>query len=183
MVACDVLGYDPSFTILGVHVDVVATSTFVEVAACRAPILALRTALGVVEGDGFDGSVVVVVLGIIEVDVGASGIAVQVAVHAFEVAAAIVWREGVGPVVADDAFRGRAAGRADVEVGDEGGICIVAAGRLVEQVDVVALGAAALVQVLVDDFPAPSLIGVHERVHLALRAADDHHVGDEVRGQ
>ena len=149
------------------HVDVVAASPLVEVAACRTTILAHRAALGVVEGDGLDGAVVVVALGIVEVDVGAFGVAVQVALHAFEVAAAIVWREGVGPVVADDAFRCRAACRADVEVGDEGGAFIAVWCRLVEQVDVVALGAAACVQVLVDDRPALFGVGGLEGVHLA----------------
>ena len=79
------------------HVDIVATrtATRVQVIACRTILNGYATALRVVEGDGFDGTVVysvsIIFLGIIEVNRGTAGaaMAVQVALVVLEIVAAI----------------------------------------------------------------------------------------------
>ena len=117
-------------------------------------------------------------------DVGAFGdaVAVQVALHALEVAAAVVGYEVIGESVESPVFTQLSAFVGEIEAGDEGevGRVFEVVRRLVEQVDVVAASAAAIVQVLVDDRPALVLVGGLEAVHLAFRASDEHHVGDEL---
>ena len=124
--------------------------------------------------------------GVVEMDVGAVGdaVAVQVALHALEVAAAVVGYEVIGESVESPMFTQLSAFVGEIEAGDEGevGRVFEVVRRLVEQVDVVAAGAAALVQVLVDDRPALILVGGFEAVHLAFCATDEHQVGDEFHG-
>ena len=119
-----------------------------------------------------------------DVGTGGDAVAVQVALHALEVAAAIVGYEVIGESVEIPVLTQMAAFVGEVEAGDEGevGRVFEVVRLLVEQVDVVAGRAAAIVQVLVDDCPSLALIGGFEVVHLAFRATNEHHVGDELHG-
>ena len=71
-----------------------------------------------------------------------------------------------------------------IEVGDGCTATACAEARLVEQVDVVAAGAAARVQVFVDGYPALRFVVALEVVECSfVIVANDHHVGDERCGR
>ena len=156
----------------------------VKVVAGVAVDLAYAAALGGVEGDGGDAGVVrQCILGVVEEDVFTACTMVQVAVAIDKAAASLAWDEVVGAPFVGQVVRWIGA-CPDAEVGDGHAGVARAALLLVEQVDVVAARAAALVQVVVDVRPALPLQGSYQGGELALVAvASDHHVGDEVRGR
>ena len=171
------------------HVDVggAGAATRVEVVTGAAAVFAHGTALGGVEGDA--GNTFVArqgILGVVEEDVGAarSAACVQVTVAIDETVASVARDEVVGaPVVLYASSRGAFA-RLDVEASDGRAGVARAALFFVEQVDVGAAGAAALVQVLVDVRPALLLQVLYQGVELTLVfVSSDHHVGDEVGGR
>ena len=148
-----------------VHEDVAAAGAFVEVDAADAAFAC------VVEVDIRHHAVIVKVGAcIIQIQVGAAGFAVEIALYAPEVFAAEIGTQ----VPRNAAFReayGRIVGLNDFEVGDEPVGGRLRGGLFVEQEDVVAAGA--LVQVLVDVLPS-----VH--IAFALAAACQHNVGEKV---
>ena len=136
-----------------VHVDVVriGPASFVKVGWTAVAAPRHGTARRGVDGDARYGVAAYGVLGVVEVDVGAAAVGVQVTIMRLEPVAAVV-----GDLMILAAAVGEAGGRilaiAEVETGD---VVAVAAGvgfRLVEQVDVVAAGT--FVQVVVDDRPS-----------------------------
>ena len=168
------------------HVDVgrVGAAARIEVVTGAATVFAYRTALGGVESDASDAVVVCEgVLGVVEMDVGTARIIVQVAVAIDETVASVAGDEVVGA-----SFVGQAAGVIiaclDVETSDGRARVARAALFFIEQVDVVAARAAALVQVLADVRPALLFQVSYKGIELALVfVAGHHHVGDEVRGR
>ena len=92
------------------HEDVVAASAFVEVIGGTAAVLAYGAAGGSVEPDYGDGALVAeTVFRIIDVDVIAAGVAVEVAFDVGEMATAFVGAEFVGASV-DGNGRGNGIG-------------------------------------------------------------------------
>ena len=167
-----------------VHVDVVTAGTFIQVIARRTAIRPHGTALGVVEVDAGDSTVVrESSFGVEQINVFAAGAAaiVQVAITIHKVAAAFTADALIGASIVGQAA-GRILSGLDVEVGDVAMVeAIAVALRLVEQMDVGGARAATLVQVIVDVLPSLVLVCVHQVVKLGLVGmADKHHVGDEV---
>ena len=142
--------------------------------------------MGGVEGDGGDAGVVRQgILGVVEEDIVTTRAAarVQVAVATGEVVVSLAWDEVVGAPTVGQVVRWIGT-RPDVEVGDGHAGVARAALLLVEQVDVIAARAAALIQVLADVRPALPLQVLYQGVERVLVAvAGDHHVGNEVRGR
>ena len=103
----------------GVHVDEVAVGVSVEVVAARFTELADGAGTGRAEPDVRHGAIVgKSVLGVVEMDVGAAGVAVQVALQFRKVLAAGAGGEMVGPAVVCLAVGHGAALGVDGEVGD-----------------------------------------------------------------
>ena len=115
-------------------------------------------------------------------DVLTTGFAVQVALLLLKMVVAVEGHELVAEATGVEVFGGIASGIADIKVCDKGVVRRCRSALLVEQVDMVTLRAAALVQVLVDEHPALRYILLHQHVGLHLVAlAYKHYLADILR--
>ena len=167
-----------------VHIDVCAMCTRVEVTARRAAVCTHATILSAVEFYFEDSTIVFErVCCIVEVDVFTIGIIVEVALYVItcECVATATTHGVVGASVMGDGFWTTLTSRfLDIEVSY---VAFVdgAAFRLIEQVDVCAMGT--FVQVFVYEIPTLWLVSVPQPVgHILVFASYDHHVGHILMG-
>ena len=166
---------------IDVHVDVVASGSQVKVGCDNAAVqthavagvIRLVVELDEVDADGRSGF-----LGVVKVDIVATGTAVQVAAAISELTVAVTAYPVIGAahVRETDGTWGRCADP-EVEVGDWGAAAARAGVHLVHQVDVVTAGA--VVQVSNLAYPASSFVVVVLVIGVtAIVIADNNHVGD-----